>query len=55
MDLTTDRGEVEKPALQVDEEQIRQTMDRVAERTLRMDYSWDWPAASGRGAIPGRR
>jgi len=31
------------PVFTYDEEQIRSTMDRVVERTLGMDFSWDWP------------
>ncbi|GIO87350.1 unsaturated rhamnogalacturonyl hydrolase YesR [Paenibacillus faecis] len=31
------------PALQFDEEEIKQIIDRVVDRTFRMDFSWDWP------------
>lgn len=31
------------PAFTFDEEQIQNTIDRVVDRTLRMDFSWDWP------------
>lgn len=28
----------------IDEERVRDAMDRVVERTFRMDFEWDWPA-----------
>ncbi|WP_160043678.1 MULTISPECIES: glycoside hydrolase family 88/105 protein [Paenibacillus] len=31
------------PALVFDEKQILETIDRVVDRTFRMDFSWDWP------------
>ncbi|MBN2982197.1 MULTISPECIES: glycoside hydrolase family 88/105 protein [Cohnella] len=31
------------PALVFDENRIRQAIDRVVDRTFRMDFSWDWP------------
>ncbi|MUT67340.1 glycoside hydrolase family 88 protein [Paenibacillus sp. NEAU-GSW1] len=31
------------PQLQFDEQQIRDVIDRVVERTFRMDFGWDWP------------
>ncbi|MGG1514564.1 glycoside hydrolase family 88 protein [Paenibacillus oryzisoli] len=31
------------PKLLIDEQQIRAVIDRVVERTFRMDFSWDWP------------
>ncbi|MGO4544801.1 glycoside hydrolase family 88 protein [Paenibacillus sp. 2TAB23] len=31
------------PQLQFDENHIREVIDRVVERTFRMDFSWDWP------------
>ncbi|ANY76695.1 rhamnogalacturonyl hydrolase [Paenibacillus ihbetae] len=31
------------PALVFDEQQIGHVMDKVVERTFRMDFSWDWP------------
>lgn len=38
------RGEVEiMPALQFDEQQIREVIDRVVHRTFQMDFNWDWP------------
>lgn len=30
-------------ALQFDENEIRETIERVVDRTFRMDFSWDWP------------
>ncbi len=38
----TKGGDEEMPALIFDEEQIKQVIDRVVERTFQMDYSWDW-------------
>lgn len=40
---TYQRGDVEMPALIFDEEQVKQVIDRVVERTFQMHYSWDWP------------
>lgn len=34
---------MEMPQLQFDENHIREVIDRVVERTFRMDFSWDWP------------
>ncbi|MFB9330504.1 glycoside hydrolase family 88 protein [Paenibacillus aurantiacus] len=31
------------PPLMFDEKQIQDVIDRVVERTFRMDFSWDWP------------
>ncbi|WP_373231712.1 glycoside hydrolase family 88 protein [Cohnella sp.] len=31
------------PALQFDDNHIREVIDRVVDRTFRMDFSWDWP------------
>ncbi len=31
------------PALQFNDDEIRDVIDRVVERTFRMDFSWDWP------------
>ncbi|WP_372634509.1 glycoside hydrolase family 88 protein [Cohnella sp.] len=31
------------PALQFNDDEIRDAIDRVVERTFRMDFSWDWP------------
>ncbi|OXM86916.1 glycoside hydrolase family 88/105 protein [Paenibacillus rigui] len=31
------------PALQFDEQQIREVIDRVVHRTFQMDFNWDWP------------
>lgn len=31
------------PALQFDEQHIRDVIDRVVERTFNMDFRWDWP------------
>lgn len=31
------------PPLVIDEEKIRSVIDRVVDRTFRMDFSWDWP------------
>lgn len=31
------------PALQFNDDEIREVIDRVVERTFRMDFSWDWP------------
>ncbi|WJH34384.1 glycoside hydrolase family 88 protein [Paenibacillus sp. CC-CFT747] len=31
------------PKLVFDEQEIRSAIDRVVERTYRMDFSWDWP------------
>ena len=31
------------PAFTYDEEHIKAVIDRVIDRTLRMDFSWDWP------------
>ncbi len=39
----TKGGDVEMPALIFDEEQVKQVIDRVVERTFQMHYSWDWP------------
>lgn len=33
----------EKKSLPFDKEQIEQTMEQVAARTMRMDLTWDWP------------
>lgn len=32
------------PPLTFDEKQIRQVIDRIVDRTFRMDFNWDWPA-----------
>ncbi|WP_028549769.1 glycoside hydrolase family 88/105 protein [Paenibacillus sp. UNC451MF] len=32
------------PYLQFDEQAIKQTLDRIVERTSNMDFTWDWPA-----------
>ncbi|XEC93538.1 glycoside hydrolase family 88 protein [Paenibacillus tarimensis] len=32
------------PPLVFDQQQIRQVIDRVVDRTFRMDFNWDWPA-----------
>ncbi|WP_438446082.1 glycoside hydrolase family 88/105 protein [Gorillibacterium sp. sgz5001074] len=32
------------PALQIDEAVIKDAIDRVVQRTFRMDFNWDWPA-----------
>jgi unsaturated rhamnogalacturonyl hydrolase len=32
------------PALQFDEQKVRSTIDLVVKRTMKMDFSWDWPA-----------
>jgi len=32
------------PALQFDEKKVRTTIDLVVKRTMKMDFSWDWPA-----------
>ena len=34
---------MEMPQLQFDENHIRDVIDRVVDRTFRMDFSWDWP------------
>lgn len=31
------------PSLVFDEKEIKQVIDRIVERTLNMDFSWDWP------------
>ncbi|QTH41489.1 glycoside hydrolase family 88 protein [Cohnella sp. LGH] len=31
------------PTLQFNDDEIREVVDRVVERTFRMDFSWDWP------------
>ncbi|HZG84018.1 glycoside hydrolase family 88 protein [Paenibacillus sp.] len=31
------------PALQLDEQEIRDRIDRVVHRTFQMDFDWDWP------------
>lgn len=31
------------PKLQFDEQEVRSAIDRVVERTYRMDFNWDWP------------
>ncbi|MDQ6419395.1 glycoside hydrolase family 88 protein [Paenibacillus sp. LHD-117] len=31
------------PPLQFDEQHIRDVIDRIVERTFRMDFNWDWP------------
>jgi unsaturated rhamnogalacturonyl hydrolase len=31
------------PALQFDDNHIKEVIDRVVDRTFRMDFSWDWP------------
>ncbi|WP_138751158.1 glycoside hydrolase family 88/105 protein [Paenibacillus sinopodophylli] len=31
------------PQLQFDDQHIREVIDRVVDRTFRMDFSWDWP------------
>mgnify|MGYP001241817536 FL=1 len=31
------------PPLVIDEEKIRSAIDRVVDRTFRMDFNWDWP------------
>ncbi|NOU96148.1 glycoside hydrolase 105 family protein [Paenibacillus sp. LMG 31456] len=31
------------PALQFDENEIREVIDRVVHRTFQMDFNWDWP------------
>lgn len=31
------------PALVFDDQQIEFVIDRVVDRTFRMDFSWDWP------------
>jgi unsaturated rhamnogalacturonyl hydrolase len=37
------KGEETMPALQFDEKEIRSAIDRVVDRTFRMDFNWDWP------------
>lgn len=37
-------GEDEMPPLVFDENEIRTVIDRVVDRTFRMDFNWDWPA-----------
>ena len=32
------------PALKFDEQKVRTTIDLVVKRTMKMDFSWDWPA-----------
>lgn len=32
------------PALQFDREEVLDAIDRVVDRTFRMDFNWDWPA-----------
>jgi len=34
---------IEMPKLVFDDEQILSAIDRVVDRTFRMDFSWDWP------------
>lgn len=34
---------MDMPQLQFDEQQIRDVIDRVVDRTFRMDFGWDWP------------
>ena len=34
------------PALVFDDQQIENVIDRVVDRTFRMDFSWDWPGGS---------
>ena len=34
---------MEMPQLHFDENHIREVIDRVVDRTFRMDFSWDWP------------
>ena len=34
---------MDMPQLQFDENHIREVIDRVVDRTFRMDFSWDWP------------
>lgn len=31
------------PRLEFDENQIKETIDRIVDRTFKMDFSWDWP------------
>jgi unsaturated rhamnogalacturonyl hydrolase len=37
------RGELDMPALIYNEQEIREAMDRVVNRTFQMDFNWDWP------------
>jgi len=37
------KGAAAMPALVFDEQHIGQVIDKVVERTFRMDFSWDWP------------
>lgn len=34
---------IDMPQLQFDENEIREIIDRVVDRTFRMDFTWDWP------------
>lgn len=36
-------GALDMPALVYDEAKVKQTIDRVVERTFNMDFNWDWP------------
>ncbi|GIO16112.1 unsaturated rhamnogalacturonyl hydrolase YesR [Cohnella xylanilytica] len=36
-------GADDMPALVFDENEIKRVIDRVVDRTFRMDFSWDWP------------
>lgn len=36
-------GSSAMPKLVIDEQQVSALIDRVVERTFRMDFSWDWP------------
>ncbi len=38
------KGETDMPALRFDEAEVRAAIDRVVDRTFRMDFNWDWPA-----------
>ena len=46
------------PALVFDDQQIENVIDRVVDRTFRMDFSWDWPggvAFTGYASLQGHR
>ena len=41
--LDIPEGADDMPALVFDENEIKKVIDRVVDRTFRMDFSWDWP------------
>lgn len=37
-------GTIKMPPLIFDQQEIRSVIDRIVDRTFRMDFNWDWPA-----------